>query len=248
MKKTAVVSALAILGMVSFAAHANGDKTGLYLNGKAGISVMQLSGQKLSYQDNEYPEDNERYSGGSDNKAVFGGGIALGYDFSQQYDLPVRAEIEFSARGKSHSEYNLDQYSEGDYSDSYDAKNQIQLNTVMLNAYYDFKNHTAFTPFVSAGLGYARVHQKTTLVDTWSDSSYSDRDSESRSATSNNLAWSLGVGVKYELNSDFSMDLSYRWLDAGKSEVSYKTDYDEEYKSKASVRTHDIMLGLTYNF
>ncbi|EDR2901220.1 porin family protein [Salmonella enterica subsp. enterica] len=244
MKKTAVVSALAILGMVSFTAHATGDKTGLYLNGKAGISVMQLSGQKFSYQDNEYPDDNERYSGGRDSKAVFGGGIALGYDFSQQYDLPVRAEIEFSARGKSHSEYNLDQYSDDYTSESSDAKNQIQLNTVMLNAYYDFKNHTAFTPFVSAGLGYARVHQKTTLL----TSSYSNRESESNSGTSDNLAWSLGAGVKYELNSDFSVDFSYRWLDAGKSEVSYKTDYNEEYKSKTSVRTHDVMLGLTYNF
>ncbi|EBS6881416.1 porin family protein [Salmonella enterica] len=244
MKKLTTVCALSILGMFSFSANAAGEKTGLYLNGKAGVSVLQLSGQSQNFS---YADDHEKYNGGSSRDTVFTGGIALGYDFSSNFDIPVRAEIEFSSRGKSHTGYNLEKESSDNFSSRWDAKTQLSLNTVMVNAYYDFKNQSAFTPFISAGLGYARVHQKTTLTDIYSEQDFNDVTSSSRSGTSNNFAWSLGAGVKYALTSNVNVDLSYRYLDAGKTEVSSATE-DEEYKSKASVKTNDITLGVTYSF
>lgn len=70
----------------------------------------------------------------------------------------------------------------------------------MLNAYYDFRNDSAFTPWVSAGIGYARIHQKTTGISTW-DYEYgsSGRESLSRSGSADNFAWSLGAGVRYDV-------------------------------------------------
>ncbi|EJQ6638379.1 porin family protein, partial [Escherichia coli] len=123
------------------------------------------------------------------------------------------------------------------------------VNTLMLNAYYDFRNDSAFTPWVSAGIGYARIHQKTTGISTW-DYGYgsSGRESLSRSGSADNFAWSFGAGVRYDVTPDIALDLSYRYLDAGDSSVSYKDEWGDKYKSEVDVKSHDIMLGVTYNF
>ncbi|MBC0790384.1 porin family protein, partial [Escherichia coli] len=176
---------------------------------------------------------------------VFSGGIAAGYDFYPQFSIPVRTELEFYARGKADSKYNLDK---DDWSRD-DLKNEVSVNTLMLNAYYDFRNDSAFTPWVSAGIGYARIHQKTTSISTW-DYGYgsSGRKSLSRSGSADNFAWSLGAGVRYDVAPDIALDLSYRYIDAGDSSVSYKDEWGDKYKSEVDVKSHDIMLGMTYNF
>ncbi|WP_332643150.1 outer membrane protein, partial [Escherichia sp. Lx600-2] len=67
------------------------------------------------------------------------------------------------------------------------------------------------------------------------------------SKTNSNFAWSLGLGSQYAINDNLSLDLSYRFLDAGKSEVSSYTDGAKD-KSKVKVRSNDIMLGVVYRF
>ncbi len=76
----------------------------------------------------------------------------------------------------------------------------------------------------------------------------SGRESLSRSGSADNFAWSLGAGVRYDVTPDIALDLSYRYLDAGDSSVSYKDEWGDKYKSEVDVKSHDIMLGVTYNF
>ncbi|EFC1519081.1 outer membrane protein, partial [Escherichia coli] len=52
----------------------------------------------------------------------------------------------------------------------------------------------------------------------------------------------------YDITPDIALDLSYRYLDAGKSSLSYKDAEGDKYKSEADVKSHDIMFGVTYNF
>lgn len=94
----------------------------------------------------------------------------------------------------------------------------------MVNTYYDFRNSSAFTPWVSVGLGYARVHHKATYTDTsWNESGeISDISELHYSGYDNNFAWSIGAGVRYDVTPDIALDLSYRYLDAGKSSLSYR--------------------------
>lgn len=70
----------------------------------------------------------------------------------------------------------------------------------------------------------------------------------SRSGSADNFAWSLGAGIRYDVTPDIALDLSYRYLDAGDSSVSYKDEWGDKYKSEVDVKSHDIMLGVTYNF
>lgn len=113
--------------------------------------MVSLSDQRFLSGDEE---ETSKYKGGDDHDTVFSGGIAAGYDFYPQFSIPVRTELEFYARGKADSKYNIDK-GKGIWSDGYwrdDIKNEVSLNTLMLNAYYDFRNDSAFTPWVSAGL------------------------------------------------------------------------------------------------
>jgi opacity protein-like surface antigen len=59
----------------------------------------------------------------------------------------------------------------GSYADTFDAK----INLYMLNAYYDFKNSSPFTPFVGAGIGFADV----------------------KNTKDNEFAYSFSAGAKY---------------------------------------------------
>ncbi|MBB8823103.1 porin family protein [Escherichia coli] len=242
MKKVFAVSVVGAACVFAVNAGAEEGKSGFYLTGKAGASVVSLSHQRF-LSGNE--EETSKYKGGDDHDTVFSGGIAAGYDFYPQFSIPVRTELEFYARGNADTKYNLykDDWSRGD------LKNEVSVNTLMLNAYYDFRNDSAFTPWVSAGIGYARIHQKTTGISTW-DYGYgsSGRESLSRSGSADNFAWSLGAGIRYDVTPDIALDLSYRYLDAGDSSVSYKDEWGDKYKSEVDVKSHDIMLGVTYNF
>ncbi|EJM9750361.1 TPA: outer membrane protein, partial [Escherichia coli] len=104
--------------------------------------------------------------------------------------------------------------------------------------------------WVSVGLGYARIHHKATYTDTsWNKSGeVSDISALHYSGYDNNFAWSIGAGVRYDITPDIALDLSYRYLDAGKSSLSYKDAEGDKYKSEADVKSHDIMFGVTYNF
>ncbi|EMT6382780.1 outer membrane protein [Providencia rettgeri] len=241
LKSTLGLAVTAIL--FSHIAHAN---NGVYITGKLGSSIIQLSDQKWISEDGL----DGTYHGGNKTKGVFGGGIAVGYNFYDAFSLPIRTELDFTMRGKASSHYNLATSSYGTpgshgYWDSDDAKNDITLNTFMVNSYYDFKNSTAFTPYISLGLGIANLKHKAKYE--YTEVSYSsnvtDVDSYSKSKTATNFAWSLGVGTQYMFNENLALDLSYRYLDAGKSDISYI-----DSKSKVKVKTNDIMLGVVYRF
>ncbi len=154
-------------------------------------------------------------------------------------------------RGAADSRYTLDTWRSpmGDGGRE-DTQNRLSVNTLMVNTYYDFRNSSAFTPWVSVGLGYARVHHKATYTDTsWNESGeISDISALHYSGYDNNFAWSIGAGVRYDVTPDIALDLSYRYLDAGKSSLSYKDTEGDKYKSEADVKSHDIMFGVTYHF
>ena len=247
MKK--IITMACVIGAFSFAANANTDKTNFYLTGKLGTSVMQLTSPKYSQFDRADASNNEYYTGGSSNSAVFGGGLAIGYDLLELTHHPVRLELDLVARGGISSDYNLFKIDTAAESSTDDATNKVSLNTVMLNVYYDFINQSAFTPYISGGIGYASIKHKTTVTNIWNEkvSGYSEVNKSDFSKTTNTIAWSLGVGVNYTINDDFVVDLGYRYLDAGLSDSTYR-DGDTTDVSKVKVKTNDVMLGLTYRF
>lgn len=164
MKKVIAFSALAMAGVFSAQALADRGKTGFYVTGKAGASVVTQTDQRFRQ---DFGDDVYKYKGGDKNDTVFGAGLAVGYDFYQHYNVPVRTEVEFYGRGAADSRYTLDTWHSPIVGGGReDTQNRLSVNTLMVNTYYDFRNSCAFTPWVSVGLGYARVHHKATYTDT----------------------------------------------------------------------------------
>lgn len=98
----------------------------------------------------------------------------------------MRTEVEFYGRGNAESKYRLSYWESVGGAEFDDAQNKLSVNTLMLNAYYDFRNSSAFTPWISAGLGYARVHHKTSYIYTDNSPAGSEVYSASASKYENN--------------------------------------------------------------
>src|SRR6187551_360490 len=87
---------------------------------------------------------------------------------------------------------------------------------LLLNAYYDFRTGSPWTPYIGAGLGFA-VNQ---LTQTFTVDSDLGGDSLSQRSTDVAFAAAAMVGVSYDFSSFFAIDVNYRFLHIGGSQVT----------------------------
>ena len=95
--------------------------------------------------------------------------------------------------------------------------------TLLLNGYYDFSNDSAFTPYLTAGIGYSNV----------------EVDVEGSSDDDNVFAYQLGAGVGYAVSEQATIDLKYRYF------ATEDLDIDG---ADVEVASHNIYLGIRVNF
>ena len=180
---------------------------GLYFTPKVGYSYLQ---GKI--------EDKRRGSG----QAVLG--LALGYDFQPDQEIPLRAEFEYAWRGKR-EKFNED-----------GIKGKAGAQSFFANGYFDIHNDTPITPYIGGGLGLAIV------------SGEISRGRTALGKTENSFAWNVGTGAAWKISdgaweNDYSvtMDLGYRYADFGKiKEITDNIDI--------KVRAHEVLLGLRFTF
>lgn len=237
MKRIFGLLALAVVLVTPSLASAAGQ-TGVYVAPKIGYSFVQMNSMKLVAGGTLV---NGSAGMGSKDDDAFGGGLAIGYDFYKKFQVPVRTEVEYTA------------FSQVEGKKSYDgfvAKQKLQPQILFVNAYYDFHNSTAFTPYAGAGLGMA-------IIDDKGHAAYDDaggRDSGStKSKNSTNFAWNVGVGVVYDITDYFSLDLNYRFagLGSAKTKTAEFTDgYDSltVHGKTNDIFMHQVMLGLRFSF
>ncbi|WP_392562302.1 outer membrane beta-barrel protein [Orbus sturtevantii] len=229
-KQLAIAITLASISTAALA-----ENTGFYVGGKLGASIMQSK----DIQSRGYDRTNTDYDYillGNKNKAVFNMGVNAGYDFNVSYQLPIRAELDYTYRSDakiSTSEYvfsSIAGNAGGAYSDE-DANLKIGQSTLMVNGYYDFYNSTDFTPYVGAGLGMSFIKYK----------------DEYTNVSKTQLAWSAMAGVSYKVMPDLTASLEYRYLDSGKVKDN-ENDGDWQDKHSAKLNSNDISIGLRYAF
>ena len=115
------------------------------------------------------------WSGGS-NDHSYVGDFGIGYDFGDGLRSDVTANWT------------------GDYIVAPGAT--INSRMVLGNVYYDWKNESALTPYIGAGLGYG-----------WSDASGPGYFNTS------GIAVGLNAGVAYEMTNNLALDVGYRFHD-----------------------------------
>lgn len=113
----------------------------------------------------------------------------------------------------------------------------------LFNAYIDLGTWRGVTPYVGGGIGIASLSVQglsdvNPVTGTWA---YGEDN------TKTNFAWALYAGVSYDVTSQFTMDLGYRYLDLGdaKSGAVYNISGGYEYSGleMRDVTSHDLMLS-----
>lgn len=220
------------------------DQMGIYVAPKFVYGIGTFKGKVVDAKEGTLASKNAAESS-------FGGALAIGYDFSRRFDVPARLELEYAATSRMDKTINHS-WDDDDGSGWAKHKMKIDVQSLFLNAYYDFKNSTAFTPYVGAGLGVAFVGAKMGANghDEDGDWTYS-----MGKKTRTNFAWNVGLGCAYALNESISIDLGYRYADFGKAKTKSYTGFDTkaeeyftEYGKAQRVDMHQFMLGARFTF
>lgn len=183
-----------------FSANANAFDATTYVSAK-----LRYSDMSADVQESDVKVD-------ADDK-VLGGSFAAGVS-TKVNGGAVRAELEYNKNADAKKTHNL-----------YGVNTKIESQSLMINGYYDIDTGSKLTPYVGAGIGYAKIKGKVL------ESSYSE--------DGNNFAWQVGAGVGYALNDKVSLDAGYRYVDYG--------DFTkDELKWESSA--HELYVGARYAF
>lgn len=225
MKKT--IGIICCIMVLAFAGTALAGDGGFYGSVKVGGSFLDAS--KSSATNATATGASSKFK--NDTGLAVGG--AVGYNW-MDYDMPIRTELEYMYRGDFKYKY----------SDSNSTlTDKIDLHTLMLNGYWDFYNSTSFTPYINGGVGIAWVQED------FSTGTITDAISAPKNKTSTNLALNLGAGVGWSMTESMILDLAYRYnyYGDGKKVTASGTGNSVTTQVK-DIGTHDVLLGLRYQF
>ena len=224
---------------------AAGSRTGIYVAPKLVYGLAHM--RSVSFAGNENSGSGwtaYESSLGSRYDSTFGGAVAVGYDLYEKSKTPLRAELEYAVFSKAKTEKRF--YCPADCYE--DAGQSHQVQTLFLNAYYDFRSGSAFTPYIGAGLGAGFVRTKGTYGSN-EYGPYAGTATDSKTVT--NLVWNLGVGFGYRVSERVTIDAGYRFVSLGRVNTKWKewelVEGGWEMKTK-NLYQHQIGVGMRFGF
>ena len=159
----------------------------------------------------------------------WGFGAAFGYDYGKMRS-EVRAEVEIAYRT-----HDLDSITvTSPVSDTVSTDGEITSLAFMLNGYYDFENSTSLTPYLTGGLGVAKVE-----IDSLSVTGPGGVTVAIGSEDDTVFAYQLGAGIGYAVSETVTADLAYRL---------FATTDPKFGVTKAEYLTHNISVGVRFAF
>jgi opacity protein-like surface antigen len=170
-----------------------------------------------------------------------GGALAVGYDFRPTLKVPLRVELEYNKLGDVSA---TDTASGAGWMEK--DKVTVGASTLFVNTYFDWHNRSAFTPYVSLGLGtsFVSVKGKGTDRSAYYSSSYSLDEK-----TTTHTAWNVGIGNAWRLSETISLDLGYRYANLGnKARSKAEEDDADDYYRIENIETHQFILGAKFLF
>jgi opacity protein-like surface antigen len=151
-------------------------------------------------------------------------GVALGIAVGYAYSNNIRAEIEFAY-----------QTNDADTLDAFgvelDATGDTTNYAGLLNLYYDFVNDSSFIPFITAGIGYAKVELN--------DFNLSGSGMPNINEDDEVFAYQVGAGVGYVVSEKITLDFKYRY---------FGTDDPEFDITEAEYASHNFYFGIRASF
>lgn len=145
--------ALSALAPVAAVAQEDGGRaTGVYLRGGAGVAFGETLNQNLSYNPDVVFVTPPATSKSTEIGDGFAAAAAIGFQYSKTRTELEYRRMEMSVDGVA--------YAGGAAPGTAVANDDIVAQALMSNVYFDFPNKSAFTPFIGAGVGGARVENE----------------------------------------------------------------------------------------
>lgn len=192
-----------LVGLLMMASATTAMAAGPYVTASGGVSIFHDSDVNRSFDLSSTAEYNTGY----------GFNVGAGYNFD-----PVRVEFEFGYKNAEVDRFTTLGFSSGA------SGSDLTTMSYMINAYYDIKNSSPFTPYIGVGLG--------VINGEISDPGFSSDDTV--------FGYQVIAGAAYNVNKNFAIDLSYRFHAAASDFSMAGTD--------VSYMSSNIVAGLRYQF
>jgi opacity protein-like surface antigen len=206
MKKNAFFIVVCSMLLFSFAASGVCGE-GRYVSCNIGLSKMRDSDVTFSGMENETLH--------FESVRGLACGAAIGYGFSNNVRLEAEIAYQKNDLDKTNSK-------DGDI----ELYGNSSSTTFLLNGYYDFKNRSAFTPFIGGGIGLATVK-----VNNFGPGNIDDKDGAP--------AYQATAGIGYALTRQITLDLRYRYF--WTSDLTFDN-------AKATYSSNNITAGIRVVF
>jgi opacity protein-like surface antigen len=185
---------------------------------------------------------------GFDSSPLFG--VGVGYQWNHWLRFDVTGEY----RGKANF-HGIDIVTTGagtKYTDNYTASKSEWVGLV--NAYVDLGTWWHVTPFIGAGVGFAR-NTISSFTDTCVIVNVCTNGSVATGATASkwNFAWAAHAGVAYQVTPAFTVELAYRYIDLGDAQSGDLVAFDGTNNVNNPMHfnhltSHDVKLGVRWMF
>lgn len=224
MKKTMLITAgWALAVLCTMPAQAAEKPTGPYVSGHIGIAMPSDTSVTFPATPN--------VSLDIDYDTGLALDLALGYKFG-----PARLEGEIGYQKNDFDDVTVNVAGVGSASlkgAGVPFSGDMKSTSFLVNGYYDFATGSALTPYLSAGLGFARAKVGMDLPSV--GYIFSDSDTV--------FAYQFGAGVEYAISETVSLDLRYRYF--ATSDPSFDA---EGVTMDAEFASHNLMLGAKVKF
>lgn len=152
-------------------------------------------------------------------------GVAAGYNFGN-----TRMEGEISYQKNDYDKLSLSAPGVGSFS-GLNIDGDATSTAFLVNGYYDFKNQSSVTSFISAGVGIAKIDVSAISVP--------GIGTITSSADDTVFAYQIGAGVGFAVNEKVSIDLKYRY---------FATSDPDFEGTEAEYSSHNIYAGIRIGF
>jgi opacity protein-like surface antigen len=173
----------------------------------------------------------------------FSGTVGLGYvwgaSFRTDFTVDIHSIMDANFTGTQ-------TYSDGVLNRTLTVQDKTRfMSTILLaNAYYDIRTGSPFTPYVGGGLGFAvnQLTRSSASTDTGATGNFTVSDRTTRLK----LAGAAMAGLTYECNSFVALDVGYRYLYIGGTDVDLVVNGVNTDLAVGNISEHQVRAGLRF--
>jgi opacity protein-like surface antigen len=172
----------------------------------------------------------------------FTGGVGVGYVWNSWFRTDFTVDIHSIMDANFNGSQNY--VSGGTQTITVDDKTRFMSTILLWNGYYDIRTGTAFSPYLGLGAGFAvnQLTRSSNLADTGPSGPFHVSDRTTRV----DFAGAAMAGVTYDVNSMFSIDVGYRFLYIGGTDIDLAIHGFNSDLQVGGISEHQIRAGFRF--